>query len=240
EISDLKSEVPPVRDQPLDRYKALAERLLIGDRAADVAPLSTQAPVSTLLNSATTRLSHLGIDPMQADIEAHYHWIDNVVAGALVPACEALIDLPPEGAKPQAAGVALEYAAAKTVTQKVDEILVHRVWGLVIFAAIMALLFVSIFWLASPIMDGIKIGVAALGSLATAHLPSGPLKDLLVQGVFAGVGAVVVFVPQIALLFLFLAVMEDSGYLARAAFLMDRLLSKVGLHGKSFIPLLSS
>src|SRR5207244_3477079 len=112
----------------------------------DVAPLSTQAPVSTLLNSATTRLSHLGIDPMQADIEAHYHWIDNVVAGALIPACAALDDLPPA---PQLSLPAptrpLEYAQPKTLTQKVDEVLVHKVWGLVIFAAVMALLFVSIF-----------------------------------------------------------------------------------------------
>jgi ferrous iron transport protein B len=221
----------------------LAERLLIGDRAADIAPLAAEPPVSTLLDSAAARLSHLGIDPMQADIEAHYHWIDNVVAGALVPACAALT-LPSESAdpsaKPQAAGRPLDYAAGKTLTRKVDEILIHKVWGLVIFAAVMALLFVSIFWLASPVMDGIKNGVAWLGNVATTQLADGPLKDLLVDGVFAGVGAVVVFVPQIALLFLFLAVMEDSGYLARAAFLMDRLLSKVGLHGKSFIPLLSS
>src|SRR5215216_1625032 len=104
----------------------------------------------------------------------------------------------------------------------------------------MATLFVTIFWLAAPIMDGIKDGVAALGSLVTKHMTDGPIKDLLKDGVFAGVGAVVVFIPQIAILFFFLAVLEDSGYLARAAFLMDRLLAKVGLHGKSFIPLLSS
>src|SRR6185436_7706087 len=93
---------------------------------------------------------------------------------------------------------------------------------------------------ATPMMDGIKAGVAAVGSLVAPHLSPGPLKDLITDGIFAGVGAVIVFVPQIALLFFFLAILEDSGYLARAAFLMDRLLSKVGLHGKSFIPLLSS
>src|SRR5436309_13252446 len=89
-------------------------------------------------------------------------------------------------------------------------------------------------------MDGIKHGVDALASLASSRMSDGPLTDLITDGIFAGVGAVVVFIPQIALLFLFLAILEDSGYLARAAFLMDRLLSKVGLHGKSFIPLLSS
>src|SRR6185369_5180959 len=79
-----------------------------------------------------------------------------------------------------------------------------------------------------------------LGAFVTTKMAEGPLKALITDGIFKGVGAVVVFIPQIALLFLFLAILEDSGYLARAAFLMDRVLSKVGLHGKSFIPLLSS
>src|SRR6185437_13865676 len=83
-------------------------------------------------------------------------------------------------------------------------------------------------------------GITALGMLVTGHMAAGPVRALIRDGIFAGVGTVVVFVPQIALLFLFLSLLEDSGYLARAAFLMDRLLSKVGLHGKSFIPLLSS
>jgi ferrous iron transport protein B len=236
-LSILGVGVPPApsdRRPRLDHCKALAERLLIGDRAADIHPLANEQPVSSMLNSAATRLSHLGIDPMQADIEAHYHWIDNVVAGALVPACEVLKEGVPASTPP------LDYAPAKTLTQKVDEVLVHKVWGLLIFAGIMAALFVSIFYLADPLMGAMESAVGWLGDLATARLADGPLKDLLVDGIFAGVGAVVVFVPQIALLFLFLAVMEDSGYLARAAFLMDRLLSKVGLHGKSFIPLLSS
>jgi ferrous iron transport protein B len=89
-------------------------------------------------------------------------------------------------------------------------------------------------------MDAMQGGVEWLGAKAASSLPPGPLKSLVTDGIFKGVGAVVVFVPQIALLFLFLAVLEDSGYLARAAFLMDRVLAKVGLHGKSFIPLLSS
>jgi ferrous iron transport protein B len=104
----------------------------------------------------------------------------------------------------------------------------------------MGALFVSLFWAAKPIMDGMQAGVDWLGRLVTRRMIAGPLKDLLVSGVFKGVGAVVVFVPQIAMLFLFLSILEDTGYLARAAFLMDRLLAKVGLHGKSFIPLLSS
>jgi ferrous iron transport protein B len=89
-------------------------------------------------------------------------------------------------------------------------------------------------------MGWIETGVAWTGELAHAVLPRGDLRDLLVHGVIAGVGAVVVFLPQILLLFLFISLLEDTGYMARAAFLMDRLMSKVGLHGKSFIPLLSS
>ncbi len=89
-------------------------------------------------------------------------------------------------------------------------------------------------------MDAIDLGMHRLGELITRPMGPGPLKALVNDGVFGGVGTVVTFIPQIALLFLFLAILEDSGYLARAAFLMDRLLSKVGLHGKSFIPLLSS
>jgi ferrous iron transport protein B len=122
----------------------------------------------------------------------------------------------------------------------VDAILCHKVWGLLIFAAIMATLFVALFWLATPIMDAIQHGIDRLGLLVTDHLSQGPLHDLIRDGIFKGVGTVIVFVPQIAMLFFFLALLEDSGYLARAAFLMDRLLAKVGLHGKSFIPLLSS
>src|ERR1019366_719369 len=134
----------------------------------------------------------------------------------------------------------LDYASGSNLTERVDRILIHKVWGLLIFAGVMAALFITIFWLAQPIMDAIQSGITALGALVASHLPAGPIKDLITDGVFAGVGTVVVFVPQIALLFLFLAVLEDSGYLARAAFLMDRVLAKVGLHGKSFIPLLSS
>lgn len=223
-----------------DRYLALAERLLIGDRATDLDPIARQEPVKSLLDSAHARLSQLGIDPMQADIEAHYRWIDDVTAGALVPACEVLTHGIPRPTR------TLDYAKpgtrsdTRTLTEKVDRIFIHKVWGLLVFTLIMAALFVTIFWAAQPIMDALTHAADWLGGKVTKHLADGPLKDLITSGIFKGVGAVIVFVPQIALLFLFLSILEDSGYLARAAFLMDRLLAKVGLHGKSFIPLLSS
>ena len=216
-------------DRRLDRYEALAERLLIGDRAADVLPFREHEPVSSLLSSASNRLHQLGIDPMQADVEAHYRWIEGVASRVISHADSQNIGTLPY-ARPQ----------PKNLTERVDAILVHKVWGLLIFAGIMGALFVSLFWLAKPIMDGMQAGITALGVLVTGHMGEGPVKALIKDGIFNGVGTVVVFVPQIALLFFFLAILEDTGYLARAAFLMDRLLSKVGLHGKSFIPLLSS
>ena len=216
----------------LTRYQAMAERLLIGDRAADLGEISQRQPVASLLNSAASRLETLGIDPMQADIEAHYRWIDDVASLASTP-----LDLP---ATDGSAVLQYETAKPRNLSDKIDSVLIHKIWGLAIFAVIMGLLFVTIFWLAQPIMDGITGGIDWLGGATTAHMVEGPLKSLVANGIFKGVGAVVVFVPQIALLFMFLAILEDSGYLARAAFLMDRLLAKVGLHGKSFIPLLSS
>ena len=124
--------------------------------------------------------------------------------------------------------------------ERIDALLTHRVWGTLVFVATMLAMFSSIFWLAAPLMDLLESGVAWLGDVARHWLPDGPIESLLVDGVVAGVGGVVVFVPQIALLFAFIALLEGCGYMARAAFLMDRLLAGVGLSGRSFIPLLSS
>ena len=126
------------------------------------------------------------------------------------------------------------------VSDRIDRVVTHRVWGVVIFLAIMALMFQSIFTVAGYPAGWIDAGMGAAGGWITGHMAPGALRSLLVDGVIAGVGAVVVFLPQILLLFLFIGLLEDTGYMARAAFLMDRLMGKVGLHGKSFIPLLSS
>lgn len=225
---------PSTNGNPLDRYTALAERLLIGDSAPDVANVARHEPVASLLTSASARMGQLGIDPMQADIEAHYRWIERVASSASASAEE----LAAMGNTAQPGAVA--DAPRRGWTDRLDSVLIHKVWGLSIFALVMAMLFVTIFWIADPIMGAAEDGITALGDLVAGRMSAGPLRDLVVDGVFAGVGGVVVFVPQIALLFLFLAILEDSGYLARAAFLMDRLLARVGLHGKSFIPLLSS
>ncbi len=130
--------------------------------------------------------------------------------------------------------------ARPPLTDRVDRVLTHPLWGNACFAFVMAAMFYSVFALAGPLMDAIQEAVRVGQDLLVAAMPAGVLRDLLRDGVIAGVGAVVSFFPQIAILFIFIAVLEDSGYMARAALLMNRLMSRVGLHGKSFIPLLSS
>ena len=130
--------------------------------------------------------------------------------------------------------------AARPLDERIDAVLTHRLWGTAVFAAVMLALFTSIFRCAAPAMDLIAAATDAVAGRAEAALPAGPLRSLLVDGVIAGVGGVIVFLPQIALLFFGIAILEGCGYLSRAAFLMDRLLYGVGLSGKSFIPLLSS
>ena len=127
-----------------------------------------------------------------------------------------------------------------SVRERIDRVLTHRVFGPLIFIAFMAVIFQSLFMWAQPLMNAIDFGVSALGRFIGPWLPAGPIRSLVVDGAIAGVGAVVTFVPQIAFLFLFISLMEDSGYLARAAFIMDRLMRGVGLSGRAFIPLLSS
>jgi len=131
-------------------------------------------------------------------------------------------------------------ATTRLPEDRIDAVLTHRIWGTLIFAAVMLAMFASIFRFAPPLMELISSGMDAVSAFVAARLPAGPLRSLLVDGVLAGVGSGIVFVPQIAMLFLFIAVLEGCGYLSRAAFLMDRLLVGAGLSGKSFIPLLSS
>jgi ferrous iron transport protein B len=130
-------------------------------------------------------------------------------------------------------------APAMDRSARIDRVLTHRVWGLLIFLLVMAGLFQSIFSWAEPLMGVIEAAIAWLSGQVKAGLGPGLFTDLLTEGVIAGVGNVLVFVPQIALLFLFIGLLEDTGYMARAAFLIDRLMARVGLHGKAFVPLLS-
>ena len=121
-----------------------------------------------------------------------------------------------------------------------DGLFLHPVAGPLVFVGVVVLVFQTIFTAARPLMDGVTALVAWSGRLLLGALPSGVFRSLMTEGVWSGVGSVLVFLPQILLLFLFLGLLEDSGYLARAALIADRTMAKVGLQGKSFIPLLSA
>jgi ferrous iron transport protein B len=123
---------------------------------------------------------------------------------------------------------------------RIDAVVMHPVWGLAILAALLFLVFQAVFSWANVPMDLIKDTMAGAAERTTAQLPEGPLRSLLVDGVIAGAGGVLVFLPQILILFFFILLLEDSGYLPRAAFLLDNLMGRVGLSGRAFIPLLSS
>ena len=123
---------------------------------------------------------------------------------------------------------------------RIDAIVMHPVWGLAILAGVLFLIFQAVFSWANLPMDAIKAGMAWLADTTTANMADGPLRSLLVNGVIAGAGSVIVFLPQILILFFFILILEDSGYLPRAAFLLDNVMGRVGLSGRAFIPLLSS
>jgi len=169
---------------------------------------------------------------------------------------EARAILQAAGINPSSSETVLRYAALRELlegvisrthpagpnwTARIDAVLTHPVWGLAFFAALMCLVFISIYSWASPIMDLIEYAVAQIGQFVAPTLEATPmLHSLVVDGIIGGVGSVLVFLPQIMILFLFISVLEESGYMARAAFLMDRALSWCGLTGRSFVPMLSS
>ena len=124
-------------------------------------------------------------------------------------------------------------------SERLDHLALHRFWGPLIFLAVVVLVFQSIFTWAVPLMDGVDALISGSGEWIASTLPDSWFRSLLVDGVWAGVGSVVIFLPQILILFLFLGILEDSGYMARAAVIADRMMYRVGLQGRAFLPLLS-
>jgi ferrous iron transport protein B len=131
-------------------------------------------------------------------------------------------------------------ATVRRFQHRIDAVVMHPVWGIALLAAVLFLMFQAVFSWATLPMDAIKAAMTGVGEWVATHLAEGPLRSLLVDGVIAGAGSVLVFLPQILILFFFILLLEDSGYLPRAAFLLDTLMGKVGLSGRAFIPLLSS
>ncbi|MBI3799748.1 MAG: ferrous iron transport protein B [Deltaproteobacteria bacterium] len=219
EVDTLAQSFPQTNGHsPLPRF--LIERLLIDAGGSIEAELTQQwgAGIRAQTEAARARLAEAGVPVPQVEVDSRYHWITQLV--------ETTIRQP--------------LTTAQTWTDRIDQVVTHKVWGLAVFLVTMAITFQTIFSWAVPVMDGIDALFKAVGTRVGDLLSEGPLRSLVVDGLIGGVGAVIVFVPQIAILFGLIALLEDSGYMARAAFLMDRVMASFGLSGRSFIPLLSS
>jgi ferrous iron transport protein B len=198
----------------------LARRLLLDIGGYTEARLTRNASpeLRQAIDAARQMLANAGCPVPAVEARTRYAWIRQRTAG-----CVERLPVP-----------------GTSWTDRLDRVLTHRVAGLTVFLALMLLVFVTLFWLAEYPMNGIEWALGALADLVKDVLPAGPLRSLLTDGVIAGVGGVLVFLPQILILFGVIAVLEDCGYMARAAFLMDKVMARCGLSGKSFIPLLSS
>lgn len=207
-----------VRERFAPARSAFAEALLLITAVEPPASSSMSTALLSSVNYARQLVEEAGIDRLSAAVQARYAWA-------------------------QATAAAAQHArsgAEANWSDRFDSWLTHRYWGWLFFGAIMSLMFFTIFRVAEVPMGWIEAGQGVLADWAKAHLAEGDLRSLVTDGILAGVGGVVIFLPQILILFFFIGLMEDTGYMARAAFIIDRLMNRVGLHGKSFVPMLSS
>jgi ferrous iron transport protein B len=217
EVSALESEVAKSGGK-LPRY--LVERMLLdtsGYLTGSELPGMSE-PLRQRISAARKRLAEAGIPVPAVESMSRYEWANQIADGVVTRVAEQ----------------------SATWSDRVDRVLTHKIAGTCFFAFVMLLMFQSVYSVAEPASVVIDALNSAAANLVRAYLSEGALQSLLIDGVIEGVGGVLVFLPQILLLFLFIAVLEDCGYMARAAYLMDRVMSRVGLSGKSFIPLLSS
>jgi ferrous iron transport protein B len=215
---ELRESLNNSRSEPLPDF--LVERLLLdGDGYLERTLINGDAPTEIArLQKSRDALAAAGMPVPAVEAIARYDWVARTLDGIV--------------RRPD--------IHARTTSDRIDAVLTHKLAGTLIFVALMALLFSSIFVWAAPLMGLVDAGVGRVGEFVEANMKDGALRSLIVDGMIGGVGAVVIFLPQILILFFFIAILEDCGYMARAAFLMDRLMAGVGLSGKSFIPLLSS
>lgn len=228
EHADRRSFVPEIRSRAVELQQALGvpalsqlevERALIDRDGAIEQRILAKGGAAALEQVRAARVDAAGADLRLAAVEARtrYAWIDQVVSTT------------------EQRG-----ASRQQLVDLIDRATSHPVIGGLLFFLIMATVFQAVFSWANPIMDFIDAGTGWVSDRAAAVLPPGALTSLLIDGVIAGVGSVIIFLPQIMILFAFIIFLEDSGYMARAAFLMDRLMRVCGLSGQSFIPMLSS
>ncbi|MBN1909184.1 MAG: ferrous iron transporter B, partial [Pirellulales bacterium] len=203
----------------------LAERLLLdvdGYLEGILVP-DAASPLGEALTTARARLEAADCSVPGVETQARYAWIQKTLSGVL----------------------SIPVGRRANPTDRIDRVLTHRLWGTIVFILVMVTMFQAVFTWAAPATDAIAGAAAALGDglrhcLVGTSLSGGALESLLAVGVIGGVGSVLSFLPQILVLFFFIGILEDCGYMARAAYLMDRLMARVGLSGRSFIPLLSS
>lgn len=219
DIQEHLKNYPGLRQQYSTRY--LAIKLLEGDKDVErlVQPLGDSAEIFQHRDTAAQRVKE----------ETH-----NDCETAIMDAKYGFI----HGALEESGYTTGDKKDTYHTTHLIDKILTNKYLGFPIFFLILLLMFTATFVIGQYPMDWIDAGVAWLGDFISQNMPAGPVKAMLVDGVIGGVGAVIVFLPQILILYFFISYMEDSGYMARAAFIMDRLMHKMGLHGKSFIPLI--
>jgi ferrous iron transport protein B len=198
----------------------VTERLLldVGGYVESTFAARQSTRLTEALAAARERLKAGGFRVPAAEAKARYAWGRQILNGILVV--------------PQQQQV--------TASDRIDRWLTHKIWGLAAFVLIMFVVFQSISTLAAPFMQLCELGQQSVGNWVSSLISPGPFRSLVVDGVIGGVGGILVFLPQICFLFFFIALLEDCGYMARAAFLMDKLMTKVGLSGKSFVPLMSS
>ncbi len=217
-LDRLEARLPRATRLPVRARQDFALALLLDDGEDDALARALPADVLDDAHTLARRLDMLSPGWRSDDVEGRYEAIRDTVARAVVSPGEA----------------------RDRRREAIDRVLTHRILGPVLFVLLMGAVFQSVFAWAQPAMDLIDAWVGAFGQVVRGLLPAGPLRSLLVDGVIAGVGTTLTFVPQIAILFFFLSVLEDTGYMARAAFIMDRIMGRVGLSGRAFIPLLSS
>ena len=220
EISALQQALQ--KESELSPRVAFAEAVTLLMQEGDHAPTERLSPsVHTLIRETRDRLADNEIDFASKTIEARYAWIAQVCKGVVQSKYT-------------------EQNRPISANERVDRVLMHPFWGYAFFVIVMTVVFQTIFSVGQGPASFIKDSLGNLGKLLYKVMPAGDLRALLSEGVIGGVGTTLAFLPQILRLFFFISLLEDTGYMARAAFLIDRLMCKVGLHGKSFVPLLSS
>ncbi len=219
EVEKLSAWLVEHGEEPAHFY--LHERMLLDVRGASEEATNKEntLQLKEYLGETRLRLAAEGCRIPAIETKLRYNWIREKLDGVMVrPASDQTL----------------------STSDRIDKIVTHRFSGILVFALLMFLVFQAIYTWSGPFMNLVEGGQNFISTTVEGWMPPGTLRSLLVDGLIAGVGSVIIFLPQIVMLFAFIAIMEDCGYMARAAFLMDKLMTKIGLSGKSFLPLMSS